>query len=115
MEGYRAEHHVLRKMHMMADGSPSRNGANFVFGMRFDILRRMTQLLEEAVEKLSQLPEGRQDELARMLIDVAADDLHPYQLTNDERAAVEEGLAQAKRGEFASDEQVAAMWKHWGL
>ena len=29
--------------------------------------------------------------------------------------AVEEGLAQAKRGEFASDEQVAAMWKRWGL
>ena len=59
--------------------------------------------------------QGRQDELARMLIDVAADDLHPYQLTSDERAAVEEGLAQVKRGEFASDEQVAAMWKRWGL
>jgi predicted transcriptional regulator len=83
--------------------------------MRFGILSVMTKLLEESVEKLSQLPEGRQDELARMLIDVAADDLHPYQLTNDELAAVEEGLAQAKRGEFASDEQVAAMWKRWGL
>jgi len=101
----------------MAYGSPSRKRAavNFVFGMRFGILHHMTKLLEEAFEKLSQLPEGRQDELARMLIDVAADDLHPYQLTNDELAAVEEGLAQAKRGEFASDEQVAAMWKRWGL
>ena len=81
----------------------------------FDILRRMTKLLEEAVEKLSQLPKGRQDELARMLIDVAASDLHPYRASDEERAAIDEALAQADRGEFASDEEVAAMWKRWGL
>jgi predicted transcriptional regulator len=75
----------------------------------------MTKLLTEAMEKLAQLPEGRQDELARMLIDVAASDLSPYQLTDEERAAVEEGLAQAERGEFATDEEVAAMWKRFGL
>ena len=34
----------------------------------------MTKLLEEAVQKLSHLPKGRRDELARMLIDVAAKD-----------------------------------------
>lgn len=75
----------------------------------------MTKLLEEAVEKLSRLPEARQNELAQMLIDVAAADLSPYQLTEEERAAVVEGLAQAERGEFASDEEVAALWKHFGL
>jgi hypothetical protein len=75
----------------------------------------MTKLLEEAVEKLSQLPKGRQDELARMLIDVAASDLHPYQLNDKERVAIDDALAQADRGEFASDEQVAAMWERWGL
>ena len=81
----------------------------------FGILRRMTKLLEEAVEKLSQLPKGRQDELARMLIDVAASDLHPYELTDKEGVAIDEALTQAGRGEFASDEEVAAMWKRWGL
>jgi hypothetical protein len=35
----------------------------------------MTKMLKQAVEKLSQLPDERQDELARMLIDVAANDL----------------------------------------
>ena len=75
----------------------------------------MTKLLEEAVEKLSQLPKGRQDELARMLIDVAANDLHPYQLTVEERAGIDEALAQLDRGEIASDEDVAAMWKRFGL
>lgn len=75
----------------------------------------MTQLLQQAVEKLSQLPQGRQDELARMLIDVAANDLHPYQLTDNERVAVEEGLAEAAKGQFASDEEVAAMWQRFGI
>jgi predicted transcriptional regulator len=75
----------------------------------------MTKLLKEAVEKLEQLPKGRQDELARMLIDVAASDLSPYQFSDADRAAVEEGLAQLDRGEIASDAEVAAMWKRFGL
>ena len=75
----------------------------------------MTQLLEKAVGKLALLPEERQDELARMLIDVAAQDLHPYTFTPAERFAVEEGLAQAERGEFATDEEVASMWERFGV
>lgn len=71
--------------------------------------------MQEAIEKLSQLPEGRQNELAEMLIDVAASDLSPYQLTPEERAGVEKGIAQANRGEFATDEEVAQMWKRFGL
>lgn len=70
----------------------------------------MTKLLEEALQKLTQLPKGRQDELARMLIDVAASDLHPYQFTDDERAGIDEAIGQADRGEFVSDKEVAAMW-----
>ena len=75
----------------------------------------MTKLLQDAVKKLSELPAGRQDELARMLIDVAASDLNPYQFTTDERVGIDEALAQATRGEFASDEDVAAMWKRFGV
>ena len=50
-----------------------------------------------------------------MLIDVAASDLHPYQFTAEERADIEEAMAQADRGEFASDAEIAAMWKRFGL
>lgn len=75
----------------------------------------MTKLLKEAVQKLSALPEERQDELARMLIDVAAQDLQPYVLTAGERTAIEESLAQAEKREFASDEEVASMWARFGL
>ena len=31
------------------------------------------------------------------------------------RSAVLEGLEQAERGELASDEEMAALWKKWGL
>lgn len=75
----------------------------------------MTTLMKQAIKKLSLLPAGRQNELAQMLIDVAASDLQPYVFTDEERAAVAEGLAQVERGEFASDEDVAAMWKRFGL
>ncbi|WP_197086883.1 hypothetical protein [Bradyrhizobium sp. LTSPM299] len=33
----------------------------------------------------------------------------------EHRAAVLEGLDQAKRGEFASDEEMAALWKRYGF
>ena len=43
-------------------------------------------------------------------MDAAESDLHPYELTGDEGAGIEEALLQARRGEFASDEEVATMW-----
>ncbi len=75
----------------------------------------MTKLLSQAVKKLSRLPRKRQDELAKMLIDVAARDLHPYQFTPEELKEVEAALREAKRGKFATDEEVAAMWRRFGL
>lgn len=75
----------------------------------------MTKLLEDAIEKVKELPKERQDELARMLIDVAASDLSPYQLTDAEAALLEDRIAAANRGEIASDEEVAAMWRRFGL
>jgi hypothetical protein len=56
-----------------------------------------------------------------LLIDVAASDLHPYQftaeerVTAEERADIEEAMAKADHGEFASDAEIAAMWKRFGL
>ena len=50
-----------------------------------------------------------------MFIDVAASDLSPYKFTAEELQEVEEAMAQADRSEFASDEEVAAMWKRFGL
>ena len=36
-------------------------------------------------------------------------------MTDEERAAVREGLEQARRGEFVSDEEMEAFWKRHGV
>ena len=75
----------------------------------------MTKLLQDAVEQVKRLPEERQNELAEMLITAAESDLHPYKLNAEEREAVEEAQGQVARGEFASDADMAALWKRFGL
>jgi predicted transcriptional regulator len=70
----------------------------------------MTKLLEQAVETVRGLPPEVQDELARMLLQLAGEDQPLLQLTAEEAASFDESLAQAERGEFATDEQVRAIW-----
>lgn len=41
--------------------------------------------------------------------------LEPVPLTRDELAAIARSKAEAARGEFATDEQVRAMWAKHGL
>jgi predicted transcriptional regulator len=76
----------------------------------------MTKLLDEAIEKVRALPDSEQDHAAATLLALAAlaEQDGVYKLSAEERAAIDEGLAQADRGEFASDERVAAMWKKLG-
>jgi predicted transcriptional regulator len=75
----------------------------------------MTKLLEHAVETVRSLPPEMQDELARMLLQFAGEEQPVVQLTAEEEASFEESLAQADRGEFATDEQVRAIWAKHGL
>jgi hypothetical protein len=74
----------------------------------------MTKLLEQAVETVrGLLPPEMQDELARMLLLLAGEDQPVFQLNAEDGASFDESLAQADRGEFATDEQVRAIWaKH---
>ena len=73
----------------------------------------MTKLLEQAVETVRGLPPEVQDDLARVLLQLAGKDQPVVQLSAADEASFEESLAQADRGEFATDEQVRAVWaKH---
>ena len=73
----------------------------------------MTKLLEQAVETLRGLPPEMQDDLARMLLRLAGGDQQVFQLSAEEQSSFDESLVQADRGEFATDEQVRAIWaKH---
>ena len=66
----------------------------------------MTKLLEQAIEEIRRLPEPEQDEAAELLFALAEKAKGPYQLSEEELAAVERGVAAAGRGEFATDEEM---------
>ena len=75
----------------------------------------MTELLERALETARGLPPAAQDDIARLVLQLAADEEPPVVLTGDERAAIVRSKAAAARGEFATDEQVRAVWAKHGL
>jgi predicted transcriptional regulator len=75
----------------------------------------MTDLLEKAIAKVRELPAEDQDALAAALLSLAGETTEVVQLDDDTRAAIEEGLSQAHRGEFASDEDIAETDARLGL
>jgi hypothetical protein len=75
----------------------------------------MTKLLEHAVETARSLPPEAQDEIARVVLQLAGDDALVIPLSDEERAAIVRSKAAAESGDFASDEQVRAAWSSRGL
>jgi hypothetical protein len=74
----------------------------------------MTSLLEQAVATVAALPDDVQDEVAYMLLNFAGIKQPTYELTPEEHADLAEAEAEAARGEFATDEEVRAMWAKYG-
>ncbi len=75
----------------------------------------MTKLLDRAVEAARNLPPDTQDEIARLVLQIAGDEGPPIALTAEERAAIALSKEAAARGEYATDEQVRAAWAKHGL
>jgi hypothetical protein len=71
-----------------------------------------TRLFEQAV---AALPEEQQDDLARMLLQLAGVEQPPYLLTPEEEADLDASIAEAERGDFASDDEVRTIWAKHGL
>ena len=69
----------------------------------------MTKLLERAVDSVRTLPAEVQDELARLLLQVAGEEQPVIILTAEERADIVEADAGIARGEFATDEQMRSI------
>ena len=75
----------------------------------------MTKVLEQALEAVRLLSPGDQDESARVIIELAGAELPPIALSTEEREAIARSKAAAERGEFATDEEVRAVWTKHGL
>jgi ABC-type nitrate/sulfonate/bicarbonate transport system substrate-binding protein len=74
----------------------------------------MLKALEDAIAKIRALPEDRQQLAAELLEELASGgDL--YELSEDEKAALKDGLERSDRGEFVSEDRIAAFWKKAGL
>ncbi|HTV46070.1 MAG TPA: hypothetical protein VMF05_12205 [Stellaceae bacterium] len=76
----------------------------------------MTELLDRALAAVRTLPPEAQDDIAHIVLRLAgADDEPPASLTPDEQAVIAASKAAAARGEFATDEEVRAVWARYGL
>ncbi|GJD33942.1 hypothetical protein FMGBMHLM_0837 [Methylobacterium aerolatum] len=75
----------------------------------------MTELLERAIARVRALPDAMQDDAARMLLVFAGEDQPVYRLTPEEEADLAESDAEVARGEFATDEEIRAIWTKHGL
>jgi predicted transcriptional regulator len=75
----------------------------------------MIKVLKQAIEKIKELSEDRQAYAAEVLEQIASAGADVFAVPDDHRAAILEGLEQAKRGEFVSGEEMAAVWKKCGL
>ena len=73
------------------------------------------KLLEQAVDTVRALPPETQDDLARLLLQLAGEEQPAIPLTVGEAAGFRESLTQASRREFATDEQVRSVWAKHGL
>ncbi len=74
----------------------------------------MTKLFDQAVDTVRALPPEIQDELGGLLLQLAGEEQPLVQLTGAEAASFDESLAQAERREFATDDQVRAVWAKRG-
>lgn len=85
-------------------------GTSFTRAALVAILDGMTKLLEQAVEIARTLPPEMQDEIARLMMSLAHA-AEPEEIDPEHLPDVLEGLAEARRGEFATDEEVEAAFR----
>jgi hypothetical protein len=71
----------------------------------------MSPAIKKLLEQVESWPQEDQEELAEAAREIEARRHGVYQLTHDERAAIAEGLADARAGRFASDDEINAIFE----
>jgi hypothetical protein len=73
----------------------------------------MTKLTEQILDRIAGWPKEAQAELIQSMMEIEEKYVGLYRLSDDERAAVKRGLDEMRRGEFASEEQVTAIFQRY--
>ncbi len=74
----------------------------------------MTDLLDKAITAVRTLPPEAQDAIARLVLSYAGEEQSVYRFTPEEEAEQDEADAAEARGDFATDEEVRAIWAKYG-
>ena len=69
--------------------------------------------IESVLNRVLEWPAKRQEDAVRMLLDMEKQDSYDHELSEEERADLREALAEAERGEFATDEEVEAVFARY--
>lgn len=72
-----------------------------------------TKTLDALMERAASWPEEAQAELVLSMIDIEVKYYGAYHLDEEDRARIQKSLDAARRGEFASDEEVAALFARY--
>jgi hypothetical protein len=75
----------------------------------------MTELLSYLLETASRLPEERQANLARAFLKMLEAELDAEPTDPQDVEAIREGLEQARRGEYASDEAIEVAYRRFDV
>ena len=67
--------------------------------------------INAVLEGVRSWPKQDQEELVEIAREIEARRTGIYVMSDEERAAVHEGLDQARRGEFVPDDEMHAFWK----
>ncbi len=72
-----------------------------------------SKTLDVLMERAASWPDDAQAELMRFMIDTEARHFGIYRLDDEDRSRIERSLAAARRGEFATDEEVEALFRRY--
>jgi hypothetical protein len=70
----------------------------------------MNPQLKNLIERVDTWPKEAQEEALQPLLALEQEYAEPYELSPEDRAAIDRSLADMREGKFATDEQVAALF-----
>jgi hypothetical protein len=71
----------------------------------------MSPKTKELLEQVQAWPEEDQEELADVAREIESRRSGVYQLSDEERVAVRAGMDAARRGDFAADDEIEALYR----
>jgi hypothetical protein len=71
----------------------------------------MNAKLKSIFDRAETWPQEAQEQAVDLLLALGQEYAEPYELTAEDRAAIDCSLEDARQGRFATDEQVAALFK----